>query len=44
MVFGFNFGRPKDWQGLELWAIYLIWIVVIIFKFKILLFKQREGF
>lgn len=29
MVFGFNFGRPKSGSGLELWAIYLIWIAVV---------------
>jgi uncharacterized membrane protein len=29
LVFGFNFGRPKEGGGLELWAIYLIWIIVV---------------
>ncbi len=28
-VFGFNFGRPKGESGVELWAIYLIWISVV---------------
>ena len=29
MVFGFNFGRPKSGSGLDLWAIYLIWIAIV---------------
>ena len=29
MVFGFNFGRPKEGSGLELWAIYLIWVALV---------------
>jgi hypothetical protein len=29
MVFGFNFGRPKEGSGLELWEIYLIWIALV---------------
>lgn len=29
MVFGFNFGRPKEGSGVDLWAIYLIWIGVV---------------
>jgi uncharacterized membrane protein len=29
MVFGFNFGRPKSGSGLELWAIYLVWIAIV---------------
>jgi hypothetical protein len=30
MVFGFNFGRPKAGSGLPLWAIYLVWIAVVV--------------
>lgn len=29
MVFGFNFGRPKAGSGLELGAIYLVWIGIV---------------
>lgn len=29
MVFGFNFGRPKSGSGLELWAIYLVWMGIV---------------
>lgn len=27
--FGFNFGRPEGTSGLELWAVYLLWLGVI---------------
>ena len=30
MVFGFNFGRPKTGSGLPLWAIYLVWIGIVV--------------
>ena len=30
LVFGANFGRPASGSGLPLWAIYLVWIGVII--------------
>jgi hypothetical protein len=30
MVFGFNFGRPKEGSGVNLPAIYLIWLCVVI--------------
>lgn len=30
LLFGFNFGRPKETSGVELWAIYLIWLAVLI--------------
>ncbi|WP_276484090.1 DUF1624 domain-containing protein [Paraflavitalea pollutisoli] len=30
MVFGSNFGRPKSGSGLPLWAIYLVWVGVVI--------------
>jgi len=29
-VFGFNFGRPKETSGLDLWGIYLLWLGLII--------------
>jgi uncharacterized membrane protein len=29
LEFGFNFGRPKSGSGLELWAIYLVWIGIV---------------
>jgi uncharacterized membrane protein len=35
MVFGFNFGRPKEGSGLQLWAIYLIWIGVLVLLYPI---------
>jgi uncharacterized membrane protein len=30
LVFGFNFGRPKSGSGLPLWAVYLVWIGIVI--------------
>jgi uncharacterized membrane protein len=30
LIFGFNFGRPKEGSGVNLFAIYLIWIGVVI--------------
>lgn len=30
MEFGFNFGRPKGGGGVELWAVYLIWLGVVV--------------
>ncbi|MFI5186893.1 MAG: DUF1624 domain-containing protein [Chitinophagales bacterium] len=30
LVFGFNFGRPKEGSGVDLWIIYLVWIAVVI--------------
>lgn len=35
MVFGFNFGRPKEGSGVDLWAIYLIWITLVIVLYPI---------
>jgi uncharacterized membrane protein len=35
LLFGFNFGRPKEGSGFELWAIYLIWIGVVIILYPI---------
>jgi uncharacterized membrane protein len=29
LLFGFNFGRPKDGSGLNLWGIYITWIFVV---------------
>ncbi|WP_207514737.1 DUF1624 domain-containing protein [Longitalea luteola] len=29
MVFGFNFGRPKSGSGLDLWAIYVVWLAIV---------------
>ena len=29
MVFGTNFGRPKEGGGVRLWVIYLVWIGVV---------------
>lgn len=29
LTFGFNFGRPKNGGGVELWVIYLLWIGVL---------------
>jgi uncharacterized membrane protein len=29
MVFGFNFGRPRSGSGLPLWAIYILWILIV---------------
>ena len=30
LVFGFNFGRPKSGSGLPLWAIYIVWMAIVI--------------
>ena len=30
LVFGFNFGRPQGVSGVDLWAIYLIWVAVVV--------------
>ena len=30
MVFGLNFGRPKTGSGLPLWAIYLVWVGIVL--------------
>lgn len=35
MEFGFNFGRPKSGSGLELWAIYLVWIGIVIVMYPL---------
>ena len=35
LVFGANFGRPKTGSGLELWAIYLIWVLVVLLMYPL---------
>jgi uncharacterized membrane protein len=30
LIFGSNFGRPKTGSGVELWAIYLIWLLTVL--------------
>ncbi|QIP16636.1 DUF1624 domain-containing protein [Spirosoma aureum] len=30
LVFGSNFGRPKTGSGVELWAIYVIWVFIVL--------------
>ena len=35
MIFGFNFGRPKTGSGVELRAIYLIWLGVVVFLYPL---------
>lgn len=35
MVFGFNFGRPKEGSGVNLFVIYLIWIGVVIVMYPV---------
>lgn len=34
-VFGFNFGRPNAPNGVELWALYLIWAAVVVLLYPI---------
>lgn len=35
MVFGFNFGRPKSGSGIELWAVYLVWIGIVLLMYPL---------
>ncbi|HTQ66028.1 MAG TPA: heparan-alpha-glucosaminide N-acetyltransferase domain-containing protein [Puia sp.] len=35
LVFGFNFGRPKSGSGIGLWAIYLVWIGIVIVMYPL---------
>ncbi|MBS1729734.1 MAG: DUF1624 domain-containing protein [Bacteroidetes bacterium] len=35
MIFGFNFGRPKSGSGIELWAVYLVWVAVVIIMYPL---------
>jgi hypothetical protein len=30
LKFGFNLGRPKTGSGIELWAVYLVWISIVV--------------
>lgn len=30
LVFGFNLGRPPNGSGIPLWAVYLVWVVVVL--------------
>lgn len=35
LIFGFNFGRPKEGSGLPLWAIYIVWIGIVILLYPV---------
>jgi uncharacterized membrane protein len=35
LVFGSNFGRPKTGSGVELWAIYLIWVFIVLMMYPL---------
>ncbi|MBD2704853.1 DUF1624 domain-containing protein [Spirosoma sp. BT702] len=35
LVFGSNFGRPKTGSGVELWAIYLIWVFIVLVMYPL---------
>jgi len=35
LIFGFNLGRPKTGSGIELWAIYLVWIAVVVVMYPL---------
>jgi uncharacterized membrane protein len=35
LLFGFNFGRPKDGSGLPLWGVYLIWIGTVLLLYPV---------
>lgn len=35
MVFGFNFGRPMTGSGLPLWAVYVVWVGVVILMYPL---------
>lgn len=35
MVFGSNFGRPKQGSGLSLWAVYLVWIGIVLLMYPL---------
>lgn len=41
MVFGFNFGRPKSGSGLALWAIYLLWIALVVVMYPLCKWYSR---
>lgn len=35
LLFGFNFGRPKEGSGLSLWGVYVIWIGTVLLLYPI---------
>ncbi|WP_093834715.1 DUF1624 domain-containing protein [Spirosoma endophyticum] len=35
LVFGSNFGRPKTGSGVELWAIYAIWVFIVLLMYPL---------
>lgn len=35
LEFGFNFGRPKGGSGIELWAIYLVWVGIVVVMYPL---------
>lgn len=35
LVFGSNFGRPKQGSGLTLWAVYLVWIGIVLLMYPL---------
>ncbi|WP_461092196.1 DUF1624 domain-containing protein [Spirosoma gilvum] len=35
LVFGSNFGRPKTGSGVELWAIYAIWFLIVLLMYPL---------
>jgi hypothetical protein len=35
LLFGFNFGRPKEGSGLPLWGVYLIWIGTVLLLYPV---------
>lgn len=41
MVFGFNFGRPKSGSGLELWAIYVVWLGIVVVMYPLCKWYMR---
>lgn len=41
LVFGFNFGRPQAFEGLQLWGVYMIWIAVVIIFYPLCKWYER---
>lgn len=45
MLFGFNFGRPKEMSGVPLWGVFLIWFLVVLLLYPLckwfIGYKQR---
>jgi uncharacterized membrane protein len=35
LIFGFNFGRPKEGSGISLFMVYLVWIIVVIVLYPV---------